>query len=120
MGDTCPRSVVRLASYGLFLGANMKRLTDEELAELESDAGSHNREYLEMTTREIISIVSEVRELRALKARVEGYRERLAAKLDHVAETWTELGNWQQAVHRIADEAREGYFDEVVFGEEEV
>jgi hypothetical protein len=35
MGVTCPRSVVRLASYGLFLGANMQRLTDEELAELE-------------------------------------------------------------------------------------
>lgn len=93
-----------------------ERLTDDELTELERRVRPG---YVELFPHEIVSLLAEVRELRAFQARVEGYRERLAAEMRASARrlAFFRYDTHARVIAELAAYAALGEYDAAVFGE---
>ena len=89
-----------------------KQLTDEELAELERRVRPG---YVELFPHEAASLIAEVRELRAFKARVAGYRKRLAAA---IIEEYCDNNGYPSRVRELVEGIKSGEFnfDAAIFG----
>lgn len=92
-----------------------KRLTDEELAELERRVRPG---YVELFPHEVASLIAEVRESRAFRAQVAGYRKRLAAAM---REEYSDNRGYPSRAMELADGIASGEFnfDAAIFGESE-
>lgn len=107
-----------------------QRLTDEELAALErvhaecvdcgDDTGSDEcRELRMMLFLKCAKLLAEVREARAFRASVEGYRERLAAEMRASAHrlAFFRYDTHARVIADLSAYAAQGEYDEAVFGE---
>lgn len=101
------------------------RLTDAELDKLErvhlaSLTGDPDAVLMLQlrTARALPLLLAEVREVRAKLARVEGYRERLAAALEDDDRVIAGGGDLDGALHEAAEHARRGGFDAAIFGKD--
>lgn len=66
----------------------------------------------------VADVVAELGDLRAKLARVEGYRERLAAALESDDRVIAGGGDLDGALHEAAEHARSGGFDDAIFGKD--
>ncbi len=80
------------------------------------DNGFADAEFVVAVRNALPSLLAELRELRAFKARVEGYRKRLA---DAIMEEYCDNNGYPSHVHELVDGIMDGQFnfDAAIFGE---